>query len=420
MITKIFRRFFVGKEQEFVFKRCEPENLSFNNMEEINFYIHIPFCKSMCPYCPYNRILYEKTMVKPYFDALSREIDFYMEKLGKIKINSIYIGGGTPTNTIDELALIIERIKDSFEVKGDIAIETTITDINDENLLKMKKMGINMLSVGIQTFNDKYLKLLGRNYNSQKIYTTFENLKDYKFDNLNIDMIFAFPEQDDKELLYDLEKVSSLKANQITLYPLFTFPYSIVGDYMKLKKIKMPDLFKRKRFYKKIYDFFIKNGYEIVSVWSFQKGCNDKKYSSVTRNGYIGLGAGAGTRLENIFYFNTFSVRNYINRLLNNILPIAIEMPITKRLSNIYWFYWKLYETRFSYKEFEENSDWRMKFLLKIFSLFDFCKIENEEVRLTLKGSFWIYLIQNYFVLEYINIVWSKMKQEAFPEKIEI
>jgi coproporphyrinogen III oxidase-like Fe-S oxidoreductase len=102
----------------------------------------------------------------------------------------------------------------------------------------MQSMGISMLSIGIQSFDDKYLKLLGRNYSSKNIETAFNLIKKFKFQNVNVDLIFAFPNQTQEELLQDITKVNRLGVDQITTYPLFTFPYSTIGKYMKIKKLK--------------------------------------------------------------------------------------------------------------------------------------------------------------------------------------
>lgn len=95
-LTKIGRRFFVGKKQKFVFLKAKDIELFY--LKKIDLYIHIPFCKNMCPYCPYNRIAYNKELVQPYLKGVLNEIDLYYKILGKIEIPSIYIGGGTPTN----------------------------------------------------------------------------------------------------------------------------------------------------------------------------------------------------------------------------------------------------------------------------------------------------------------------------------
>lgn len=419
------RQFLVGKEQSFTFtsNKKEPVNLmQLKEVKEINLYLHIPFCKSMCPYCPYNRISFEKKLLKRYFLALHKEIDLYSEIMGSTKISSIYIGGGTPTNAINELKGVINHINELFDFSGDLAIETTVSDINEDNLQKLKAMGVNLLSVGVQSFNDKYLELLGRDYSSKTIDNAFKLINKFEFETVNIDLIFAYPNQNKDELLEDLEKATNLPVNQITTYPLFTFPYTAVGNYLKINKIKMPNFFIRKKFYNIILKYFENNNFEMTSVWGFKKQSkNTSNYSSVTRNKYVGLGAGAGTRLENVFYFNTFSIKDYENSLLmEKKLPISIHLSITNKLSDYYWFYWKLYETNFSIESFEDHSNIKMDFILNCFRVLGLVKKKNGIINLTSKGAFWIHLIQNQFVLDYINNVWEIMKKEAFPESIDI
>jgi oxygen-independent coproporphyrinogen-3 oxidase len=101
-------------------------------------------------------------------------------------------------------------------------------------------------------------------------------------------------------------------------------------------------------------------------------------------------------------------------------LPISIHLKITKKLSNYYWLYWKLYDTNFSIDDFYKHSDFKMKSILKVFKLLKFIKEKHSRIYLTEKGAFWIHLIQNMFVLDYINNVWTIMKKEAFPKKIDI
>lgn len=134
------------------------------SLEKIDLYIHIPFCKNKCPYCPYNKIMYDKNLVEPYLKAILAEIEQHYNRLGRIKITSIYIGSGTPTNLIDELGVILGRIRDHFIITGDVCIETNPSEINEEIVNKLIKYGINLVSLGVQSFNNKYLQLIGRNY----------------------------------------------------------------------------------------------------------------------------------------------------------------------------------------------------------------------------------------------------------------
>jgi len=420
-LTKILRRIFIGRKQKFVFHKVNLEKLTLPKLNKIGIYIHIPFCKSLCPYCPYNRIKYEKKLIQPYLKAILNEINIYYKLFGHIKISSIYIGGGTPTNMIDELEIILDEIKSKFDITGEICIETNISDINEENIFKLKKFGITLISIGVQSFLDKNLVLLGRNYKADKIINALNIVIKAGFKSINIDLMFALPNKKEEDLLFDLNQILKLDINQVTTYPLFTFPYSNIGKFKKIKNLKMPHLKTRRSQYKLIHDFFLNNGFERISVWGFRKG-KVPRYSSVTRNYYIGLGTGSASSFKNIFYFNTFSVNEYIKSLQKNILPISIKMNITKELSDFYWFYWKLYDTYFTKDELEKIFDDNSKVwkLIKLFEKLKFIKNSNQNYILTEKGSFWIHLAQNYFILNYINKVWTKSMKTAWPERIEI
>jgi len=418
--TKIGRRFFVGHKQKFVF--IKKEKIEISILKKVDLYIHIPFCKNMCPYCPYNRIAYNKELVQPYLKAVLGEIDLYQKKFGRIEIPSIYIGGGTPTNLIDELDIIINSLRKNFFISGDICIETSPADLNKEMIRKLKSIGIDLISIGVQSFDDEYLKILGRKYNAKQAEEAVKLALSANFKSVNIDLMFVLPNQDSKNVLSDLDKAVKLGVDQITTYPLFTFPYTSVGQHLKLSKIKMPSVFKRRKMYKEIYNYCARNGYKQVSVWGFKKG-ELPRYSSVTRDNYIGIGAGACSRLPNIFYFNTFSVKDYIDFVSSKKLPIALTMEISSQLGKYYWLYWRFYDTKINKKELKKifgSKDLKIRFLFLILKIMGLCKEEKIDFILTERGSFYIHLLQNYFILNYINKVWTIAKKEAWPEKIKI
>jgi oxygen-independent coproporphyrinogen III oxidase len=419
-LTKQIRSYLVGPGQEFVFKKVDIEKFSLPEIKKIGFYIHIPFCKSLCPFCPYNRIKYDQALAQTYLDAMLKEIDLYYQRIGRVEIASIYIGGGTPTTMIDELGIILKKLKESFLLVGDICIETSVAEINEQTLEKLKNYGVNLLSVGVQSFQDKQLKFLGRNYSSQKIKPAIKLLENVGFKSVNIDLMFALACQTKDDVLSDLKNAVESGVDQVTVYPLFTFPYSAIGKFLKLQKLKMPNIFVRRRMYKTIHKFFEDSGFRRVSVWGFKKG-NVPRYSSVTRDYYIGLGAGAASSFQDIFYFNTFSVEQYIEKLSSNKLPVALKMDISDSLSNNYWFYWKLYDTNFSLTQVREVFGKKSKAekLIRLFRVLNLCKQVNEEILLTEKGAFWIHLMQNYFVLNYINKVWTNAMSNPWPDKIE-
>jgi oxygen-independent coproporphyrinogen III oxidase len=425
MLTRFFtnaaRRYLVGPEQEFVFKAVDPVSFVVPQIQKLGIYIHIPFCKTICPFCPYNKIKYDQHITGPYVAAMLQEIDLYAERLGSVEISSIYIGGGTPTTLIDELGVVLGAIKEKCNVVGDICIETTVADITPETLAKLKAHGITALSVGVQSFQDKQLAFLGRNYRASQIYPALALLKTAGFTVVNVDLMFALTGQTVDDVLGDLQQAIDAGVDQITTYPLFTFPYSAIGSYLKLKKLKMPTLRARRKMYKTIHDFLLSKGFERVSVWGFKKGAVPR-YSSVTRDYYIGLGAGAASSFPEQFYFNTFSVPAYIERLKHARLPVAFSMAIMPALSQVYWFYWRLYDTHLSLAQVRAVCGQKSKAerLLKLFCFLGLCTQTDGNFSLTERGSFWIHLMQNYFVLNYINRVWTTAMKNPWPERIEL
>jgi len=418
--TRAIRRYLVGPEQEFVFRA--PDKIRLPQVEKVGLYLHIPFCKNMCPYCPYNKIKYEKRLVSPYLKAVLQEIEKYYSFLGKIKIVSIYIGGGTPTNLIDELGIILEKIKERFVVTGDICIETTPNEINKEAVKNLERYGVNLVSLGVQSFNDKYLELIGRNYKAKILGPAIDLVLSSNFKSVNLDFMFALPNQRVGEVIEDVKKAVSSGADQITFYPLFTFPYSTVGRHLKLKRVKMPNVVIRRKMYRAIHDFCLGNGFKRVSVWGFKRG-DGPRYSSVTRDNYIGLGAGAATQLPGIYYFNTFSVKEYIKVASKGELPIAIKMNLTKSLSSYYWLYWRLYDTYIPKKQFFEvfgENNRKLSRIARLFKLFGLYEEDENGVTLNERGAFWIHLVQNYFFLDYVNKVWSVAKEDPWPKEIKI
>jgi putative oxygen-independent coproporphyrinogen III oxidase len=420
LLTRTIRRYLTGSNSSYIFKPARVPCLG--NLQSSSLYIHIPFCRNCCPYCPYNKVTYDEKLVEPYIWALLSEIKLYRDILGRLRIPSVYIGGGTPTLLIDQLAQVVNHIRTNFELTGDICVETSPADIDSHLVEGLKRCGINLVSIGVQSFNDKFLQLLGRKYSSDKLIPAVEKIADAGFSSVNVDMMFSLPFQTDEDLLDDLRKAIALNVNQITTYPLFTFPYSSVGRYRKLRKIKMPRLSQRRRQYYLINELLRSEGYSRVSVWGFKKG-NAPRYSSVTRDGYIGLGAGAGSDTPNGFYLNTFSVSEYISNCISGNFPTAMHMPFTKNMRNYFWLYWRLYDTSIPKKDLYNrfgNSDRRLKYFIKTLKFLRLAEEDNDGFVLNNAGTFWVHLLQNYFALNYINKVWTIAMQQPWPEAIPL
>jgi oxygen-independent coproporphyrinogen-3 oxidase len=347
------------------------------------------------------------------------EIDAYYHLLGRIEIGSVYIGGGTPTTMIDELGQILQHLGDRFDLTGEIALETTPGELDDASLRQLKELGINLLSIGVQSFDNHYLKLIGRNYRANVLEPVISQAHATGFDTVNLDMMFALPGQSTREALTDLNRALDLGAEQLTLYPLFTFPYSKMGQHRKLQQLKFPGLRIRRKMYRAIHDELLDHGFNRVSVWSFKRG-DIPRFSSVTRDHYIGIGAGSGTCLPGMFYFNTFSVPDYIRTCTSGRLPVAIMMGMTLMMEHYYWLYWRFYDTYVPKKELNHrfDSDTNVRRIFWAAERLGLLTDEGDQYALTERGSFWIHLFQNYYILKYIDKVWGRAMMEPWPGRI--
>lgn len=386
-----------------------------------DLYIHIPFCRSLCPYCPYNRVLYDEALVAPYVRAVHEEIEHYSELLGDVEIGSIYIGGGTPTTLTAELAPIVDHVRSRFGQTGAIAIETIPDDLDEVSLAELESLGVKLLSIGVQSFDDRYLQFIGRRYRSGSLPEAIARALEADFDTVNLDLMFSLPGQTTDEALADLETALELGADQVTLYPLFTFPYTAAGNHLRLQHVSFPSMRNRRRMYRALHDSAIAHGLERVSVWGFKREYVPR-FSSVTRDHYIGIGAGAATCLPGIFYFNTFSVPEYVRCSAADGLPVALQMEMTPAMENIFWLYWRLYETHVPRTPFMQlfAADARVRWLLRLAMLLHLLSQQDDDYVLSESGSFWIHLLQNVYVLNYINRVWTRCMRDAWPGRISL
>jgi oxygen-independent coproporphyrinogen-3 oxidase len=249
----------------------------------------VPFCRHFCPYCPYTKVPYDESLLELYTRAATAEVDWWAERVGPAEVTSIYIGGGTPTLALDSVAAILKRMRERFRLNGDICIETNPADVNIGTVRRLQDMEVALVSLGVESFQPMNLATIGRGYQPVVAEQALDLLARSDFASVNVDLMFALPGQTAWDVTTDLAHATQLGADQLTTYPLFTFPYTSVGKYLKLKEVRMPDLRMRHSHYRAIDHWCREHGYERVSVWGFKQGAVPR-YSSVTRDGYIGLG----------------------------------------------------------------------------------------------------------------------------------
>lgn len=419
--TRVARRYLVGSKQRWIF---EPPAQDWcpQPVESTSLYLHVPFCRHLCPYCPYTKVAYHESLVEPYTQAALAEVDWWADAVGRAEITSLYIGGGTPTLALDSVARVLERVRERFNLAGDICIETNPADVNPEIVKRLHDMGVGLVSLGLQSFQPESLALIGRDYDPACAENSLALLAGSGFASVNVDLMFALPGQPVSSVLADLRRAAELGANQITAYPLFTFPYTSVGEHLRLKAVRMPKLKMRREHYRAISGWCSENGFARTSVWGFKKG-GVPRYSSVTRNGYIGIGPGAGSQLADGFILNTFDLRSWAAALEDGKSAVALRMPFAGEMSGWWWLYWRLYDTSVPLAKVDSmlgRDAPRALGWLKMMEQVGFARRNRQTLDLTEPGAFWLHLAQNYFALNYVNTLWTRARREPWPRAIEI
>jgi coproporphyrinogen III oxidase-like Fe-S oxidoreductase len=419
--TRKIRRILVGPDQRWAFEP-PPSSWTPPRIENTSLYLHVPFCIYFCPYCPYTKVPYQESLIEPYMQAAVAEVDWWADKIGSAELTSIYIGGGTPTLALDSVSRILDHIQKRFNLVGEICIETNPADITIEKVRQLHDANISLVSLGIQSFNPKNLALIGRRYNPFDAERALALLTESGFSSVNADLMFALPGQTIEEIIQDLQHATNLGADQLTTYPLFTFPYTSIGEYLQLTSVRMPRLGVRKAQYRAINKWCEENNFKRVSVWGFKHG-DVPRYSSVTRDGYIGIGPGAGSHLPDSFVLNTFDLDSWISATASHNSAIALRMPFTATMSGWWWLYWRFYDTRIPLNDvhmFFGKGAWKALTLLRALEYIQFAIRKNRTIELTEPGAFWVHLAQNHFALNYVNTIWTRARLEPWPQCIPI
>jgi menaquinone C8-methyltransferase len=372
-----------------------------NDDKQRLLYIHIPFCEELCPYCSFHRVRFDETLTRKYFRALINELKLYRGK--NYSFTGIYVGGGTPTMLIDELAGLLQYARSCFPIQ-EISVETNPNHLTPENIAILQQAGVNRLSVGVQTFNDELLKKIGRfeKYGSGKVIA--EKLGNIQgcFDTVNADMIFNFPTQTPRMLNDDLDVLLKLKMEQITFYPLMV---STITQNLMDKTIGEVNFNRENKFYKLIARRLEQN-YDYSSAWCFSRKKSKKALIDeyvVDYDEYAGLGSGAIGYIQGICYANTFDIHQYIASLDQNMLPLMASRRFNRQDQMSYDFLMKLFSTKINVTQLEKKYDGKfLQFLWKemiAFVLAGSFRYFSPYLHLTPRGRyFWVIMMREFFI----------------------
>lgn len=326
--------------------RCYPTEFStisdsdIWHKEEIDMYIHIPFCLGKCGFCPFNSMPLSKQNLSTYFSHLLREIELYAKEnyFGDKVVRALWIGGGTPSAVpLEYIESILDKVHQNFEFSPncEYTLETNLHDLTEEYISKVASTKINRLSIGVQSFNDKYLEMMGRTYTPDRISEFFGFIRNYPL-NISIDLMYRYPGQtlDDIDLELDLLDKYRMSIDHITLYSLMLFPRLPI--YERVRSGKLPKQCSLTTYEKMNYRWqegLARLGYtQYTSNHFAQQG--KKNIYNLDRWGFpqkecVSFGPGAFGQIKNYVYCNEHRIDDYYAKIQHDQKPVQEGKFIT-------------------------------------------------------------------------------------------
>jgi menaquinone C8-methyltransferase len=292
-------------------------------------YVHIPFCRALCPFCPYNKVRYDAGLAADYGTALLHELEAYLGA-GASPFTSLYVGGGTPTLCPG----LVEEVSDRVTVTGERAIEVLPSHLTATMASRLLDAGFDAVSIGVQSFDPEVLRHLRRPTSATQNRDAVAEAVG-RFRCVDVDLLFDTAFDRPEVLLTDLAISFAMGADQVSTYPLMRFGYTPFG-----KRRHQPRL--EHRLLRQASDLATQHGYERRSVWTFNR-VDGPTYSSITRPAYLGIGAGAATSAGTWFLVDHFGLAPYLAAVRSGRLPIARLARLSPIAAGAYRSFWQLY-----------------------------------------------------------------------------
>lgn len=276
-------------------------------------YVHIPFCTQICYYCDFSKVFIKNQPVDAYLQALIREFRSY----DITELRTLYIGGGTPTSisAVQLDYLLTELIRDlNLNTLEEFTIEANPGDLTVDKIEVLQKSAVNRVSLGVQTFNDKHLKRIGRSHNEAQIYSTIDALKTAGFQNISIDLIYALPGQTMDDVRSNVAKALSLNIPHLSLYSLILEHHTVFMNKMRRGKLHLPTEDLEAEMFEYIISEMERNGFEHYEISNFTKPGFESRHNLMYWDNveYYGVGAGASGYLDGIRYRNRGPIQHYL------------------------------------------------------------------------------------------------------------
>ncbi|HEL1100048.1 TPA: oxygen-independent coproporphyrinogen III oxidase [Streptococcus equi subsp. zooepidemicus] len=290
-------------------------------------YVHIPFCTQICYYCDFSKVFIKNQPVDAYLEALIKEFESY--QINSLK--TLYIGGGTPTAiTAKQLDYLLSHLQQHLQLDQleEFTIEANPGDLTENKIAVLRQSAVNRISLGVQTFNDKQLKQIGRSHTEAQIYATIASLKEAGFQNMSIDLIYALPGQTIQQVKENVAKALALDIPHLSLYSLILEHHTVFMNKMRRGKLQLPTEDLEAEMFEYIISEMEANGFEHYEISNFTKPGFESRHNLMYWNNdeYFGCGAGASGYLDGIRYRNRIPIQHYLKAVADGNARLSEEV----------------------------------------------------------------------------------------------
>ncbi len=368
-------------------------------------YVHIPFCTQICYYCDFSKVFIKNQPVDSYLEHLLEEFRFYDIQ----KLRTLYIGGGTPTAlSAPQLEVLFKGLTKNLDlsVLEELTIEANPGDLDADKIAVLKNSAVNRVSLGVQTFDDKMLKKIGRSHLEKDIYENIDRLKLAGFDNISIDLIYALPGQTMEQVKENVAKAIGLDIPHMSLYSLILENHTVFMNRMRRGKLPLPKEELEAEMFEYIIAELERAGFEHYEISNFSKLGFESRHNLMYWDNaeYYGIGAGASGYVNGIRYKNHGPIRHYLSAVEEGNARITEEHLSQKEQMEEEMFLGLRKKSGVSMARFEE------KFGRSFAELYGeivrdlvqkgLMQIEGDRVRMTKRGLFLGDTVAERFILE--------------------
>ena len=368
-------------------------------------YVHIPFCTQICYYCDFSKVFIKNQPVDSYLKHLLQEFHSYDIQ----KLRTLYIGGGTPTAlSASQLEVLLEGLTKNLDLSmlEELTIEANPGDLDADKIAVLQNSAVNRVSLGVQTFDDKMLKKIGRSHLEKDIYENIDRLKLAGFDNISIDLIYALPSQTMEQVKDNVAKAIALDIPHMSLYSLILENHTVFMNRMRRGKLPLPKEEVEAEMFEYIIAELERAGFEHYEISNFSKSGFESRHNLMYWDNaeYYGIGAGASGYVNGVRYKNHGPIRHYLNAVEAGNARINEEHLSLREQMEEEMFLGLRKKSGVSMTRFEE------KFGTSFQELYgqvvrDLCQqrllqVEGQQIRMTKKGLFLGDTVAERFILE--------------------